>query len=57
MERLGRCRHVGICSYFGEKIDDKDLEIKAAYCQSMCDVSAGLMLDKCWSLQGRDIDL
>lgn len=57
MERLGRCRHVGICSYFGEKIDDKDPEIKAAYCQSMCDVSAGLMLDKCWSLQGRDIDL
>lgn len=38
MERLGRCRHVGICSYFGEKIDDKDPEIKAAYCQSMCDI-------------------
>ncbi|WVO21887.1 uncharacterized protein IAS62_003207 [Cryptococcus decagattii] len=38
MERVGRCRHVGICSYFGEKIDDKDPEIKAAYCQSMCDV-------------------
>lgn len=38
MESLGRCRHVGICSYFGEKIDDKDPEIKAAYCQSMCDI-------------------
>nr|ODN81261.1 ATP-dependent DNA helicase [Cryptococcus depauperatus CBS 7841] len=38
IETTGRCRHVGICTYFGESIDAKDPEVKAAYCEDMCDV-------------------
>ncbi|WVQ71470.1 hypothetical protein IAR50_001008 [Cryptococcus sp. DSM 104548] len=38
VERVGRCRHIGICSYFGEKIDHTNVEVKAAYCEGMCDV-------------------
>lgn len=33
------CRHIAICRYFGEAIDDKDPEVKKAYCDNMCDVS------------------
>jgi hypothetical protein len=33
------CRHIAICRYFGEVIDDKDSEVKKAYCDNMCDVS------------------
>ncbi|WWD15795.1 hypothetical protein CI109_100219 [Kwoniella shandongensis] len=37
-ERARKCRHIGICNYFGEKIDDRDPNIKKAYCENMCDV-------------------
>jgi hypothetical protein len=32
------CRHVSICRYFGEKIDEKKPELLKAYCNNMCDV-------------------
>ncbi|ODN84815.1 hypothetical protein L202_00683 [Cryptococcus amylolentus CBS 6039] len=38
IEKTGQCRHIGICSYFGEKIDHTNAEVKAAYCENMCDV-------------------
>ncbi|KAK8869930.1 hypothetical protein IAR55_000498 [Kwoniella newhampshirensis] len=37
-ERAGKCRHIGICNYFGEKIDDANPKVKSAYCMDMCDV-------------------
>ncbi|WRT66995.1 uncharacterized protein IL334_003961 [Kwoniella shivajii] len=38
LENAGQCRHVGICDYFGEKIDFRDPSVKLAYCEGMCDV-------------------
>ncbi len=38
-ESTTTCRHVFICRYFGEKVDDTDEEIKKLYCNNMCDVS------------------
>ncbi|KDR82966.1 hypothetical protein GALMADRAFT_220967 [Galerina marginata CBS 339.88] len=32
------CRHVSICRYFGEPIDENDQEIMKMYCNRMCDV-------------------
>jgi hypothetical protein len=32
------CRHISICRFFGENIDDKDPAMLAAYCAGMCDV-------------------
>lgn len=32
------CRHVAVCRYFGEKIDETDPEIAKLYCDGMCDV-------------------
>ncbi|CAA7263963.1 unnamed protein product [Cyclocybe aegerita] len=32
------CRHVSICRYFGEPIDEKDEELVKVYCDNMCDV-------------------
>ncbi|KAF8155773.1 P-loop containing nucleoside triphosphate hydrolase protein [Crassisporium funariophilum] len=32
------CRHVSICRYFGEPIDEKDLKIVKLYCNQMCDI-------------------
>ncbi|KAJ4496386.1 P-loop containing nucleoside triphosphate hydrolase protein [Lentinula edodes] len=32
------CRHISICRFFGEDIDDKDAEIVKQYCKMMCDV-------------------
>lgn len=34
------CRHISICRYFGEKIDDITQDIKDKYCGGMCDVCA-----------------
>ncbi|KAJ9126428.1 hypothetical protein QFC24_002171 [Naganishia onofrii] len=34
------CRHVAICRYFGEKIDETDSSIAGLYCQKMCDICA-----------------
>lgn len=38
-ENTKTCRHVAICRYFGEKIDETDAAITELYCQKMCDVS------------------
>ncbi|EJD48868.1 ATP-dependent DNA helicase [Auricularia subglabra TFB-10046 SS5] len=32
------CRHVSICRFFGEEVNDKDEKIKSTYCNKMCDV-------------------
>ncbi|KAF9525495.1 P-loop containing nucleoside triphosphate hydrolase protein [Crepidotus variabilis] len=32
------CRHVAICHFFGEIIDDSDQEVLRSYCNQMCDV-------------------
>ncbi|PPQ71044.1 hypothetical protein CVT24_011925 [Panaeolus cyanescens] len=32
------CRHVSICRYFGEPIDDTNEELVKIYCDKMCDV-------------------
>ncbi|KAG0698288.1 P-loop containing nucleoside triphosphate hydrolase protein [Suillus ampliporus] len=37
-ENATMCRHVSICKYFGEEIDDNDKEIVKSYCDNMCDV-------------------
>ena len=37
-EATETCRHIAICRYFGEIIDDKNPEISEAYCGKMCDV-------------------
>ncbi|GHJ89818.1 hypothetical protein NliqN6_6220 [Naganishia liquefaciens] len=34
------CRHIAICRYFGEKIDEQDPAITELYCRKMCDVCA-----------------
>lgn len=34
------CRHVAICRYFGEDIDEDNDEVRRAYCDNMCDVSS-----------------
>ncbi|KAI5450400.1 hypothetical protein NCC49_003182, partial [Naganishia albida] len=39
-ENTKTCRHVAICRYFGEKIDETDPSITQLYCQKMCDVCA-----------------
>ncbi|WWC61266.1 uncharacterized protein I303_103847 [Kwoniella dejecticola CBS 10117] len=38
LENTTQCRHIGICKYFGEKIDLRDPTVRLAYCQGMCDV-------------------
>nr|XP_019042858.1 hypothetical protein I302_08567 [Kwoniella bestiolae CBS 10118]OCF21788.1 hypothetical protein I302_08567 [Kwoniella bestiolae CBS 10118] len=38
LENTTQCRHIGICKYFGEKIDLRDPIVRLAYCQSMCDI-------------------
>ena len=37
-----KCRHIEICRYFGEIIDDKDPQMRKNYCDGMCDVSLPL---------------
>ncbi|KAJ4482429.1 P-loop containing nucleoside triphosphate hydrolase protein [Lentinula aciculospora] len=37
-ENTDVCRHISICRYFGEEIDDKNPEIVKEYCGMMCDV-------------------
>ncbi|KAJ3867252.1 P-loop containing nucleoside triphosphate hydrolase protein, partial [Lentinula novae-zelandiae] len=37
-ENTDVCRHISICRFFGEDIDDKDAEIVKQYCKMMCDV-------------------
>ncbi|KAF8827915.1 hypothetical protein HHX47_DHR4000570 [Lentinula edodes] len=37
-ENTDVCRHISICRFFGEDIDDKDSEIVKQYCKMMCDV-------------------
>ncbi|EJT98732.1 ATP-dependent DNA helicase [Dacryopinax primogenitus] len=37
-ENIKTCRHVSICRYFGESIDDKDRDVLKTYCDKMCDV-------------------
>lgn len=32
------CRHISICRFFGENIDEKNPTMLAAYCAGMCDV-------------------
>ncbi|CDZ98068.1 ATP-dependent DNA helicase [Phaffia rhodozyma] len=32
------CRHVSICRFFGEKIDETDPQMLMAYCNGMCDI-------------------
>ncbi|KAF7299551.1 ATP-dependent DNA helicase [Mycena chlorophos] len=32
------CRHVAICRYFGEPIDEKDTNMVRKYCNKMCDI-------------------
>ncbi|KAF5334309.1 hypothetical protein D9611_014135 [Ephemerocybe angulata] len=32
------CRHVAICRYFGEEIDEKDEDVVKTLCNQMCDV-------------------
>jgi hypothetical protein len=32
------CRHIAICRYFGEKIDETDKEVAKTYCDNMCDI-------------------
>ncbi|KAF8909050.1 P-loop containing nucleoside triphosphate hydrolase protein [Gymnopilus junonius] len=32
------CRHVAICRYFGESIDEEDEQVIHSYCNNMCDV-------------------
>ncbi|WOO84796.1 ATP-dependent DNA helicase Q5 [Vanrija pseudolonga] len=39
-EATGLCRHIAICRYFGERLDDVTPEIKAKYCNGLCDVCA-----------------
>ncbi|KAJ9099945.1 hypothetical protein QFC21_003951 [Naganishia friedmannii] len=43
------CRHVAICRYFGEKIDETDASIAGLYCQKMCDIAK--MIDHHYILQ------
>ena len=38
-ETTDTCRHILICRYFGEKIDNTKIDIQEAYCEQMCDVS------------------
>nr|XP_019013396.1 uncharacterized protein I206_01462 [Kwoniella pini CBS 10737]OCF52177.1 hypothetical protein I206_01462 [Kwoniella pini CBS 10737] len=38
LEDTKQCRHIGICKYFGEKIELRDPTVRLAYCQKMCDV-------------------
>ncbi|OCF39886.1 hypothetical protein I317_06323 [Kwoniella heveanensis CBS 569] len=38
LEATGKCRHVGICQYFGEKIDVSSQRSQLEYCEGMCDV-------------------
>ncbi|KAJ8516456.1 hypothetical protein ONZ45_g6223 [Pleurotus djamor] len=37
-ENAHTCRHVTICRYFGEPINDKDEAVAKEYCDKMCDV-------------------
>ncbi|KAJ3855546.1 P-loop containing nucleoside triphosphate hydrolase protein, partial [Lentinula lateritia] len=37
-ENTDVCRHISICRFFGEDIDDKDAELVKQYCKMMCDV-------------------
>ncbi|KIJ54258.1 hypothetical protein M422DRAFT_241508 [Sphaerobolus stellatus SS14] len=37
-ESTKTCRHVTVCRYFGEPIDENDPELLQQYCQKMCDV-------------------
>ncbi|TXT13064.1 hypothetical protein VHUM_01465 [Vanrija humicola] len=39
-ETIGVCRHINICRYFGEQLDQVTPEIKAKYCNGLCDVCA-----------------
>lgn len=43
-ESVTTCRHVAICRYFGEKIDDGKPDLLKAYCNNMCDVSVAVSL-------------
>ena len=36
------CRHVAICRYFGEKIDELNPSTAKNYCDNMCDVGTGI---------------
>ncbi|KAF8182283.1 P-loop containing nucleoside triphosphate hydrolase protein [Pholiota molesta] len=38
VEDISRCRHVSICRYFGEKINESDSKVLNTYCNQMCDV-------------------
>ncbi|WVF72326.1 hypothetical protein IAT40_007139 [Kwoniella sp. CBS 6097] len=38
LETTGKCRHVGICQYFGERIDVSSQRSQLEYCEGMCDV-------------------
>ncbi|WVQ98604.1 hypothetical protein IAU59_005734 [Kwoniella sp. CBS 9459] len=38
LETTRRCRHIGICQYFGEKIDVSSQKSQLEYCEGMCDV-------------------
>ncbi|KAI5122778.1 hypothetical protein M0805_000122 [Coniferiporia weirii] len=37
-ENVSLCRHISICKYFGETIDENDVDVRKSYCNNMCDV-------------------
>ncbi|EJC98120.1 ATP-dependent DNA helicase [Fomitiporia mediterranea MF3/22] len=37
-ENIDVCRHISICRYFGELIDENDEAVRKSYCDRMCDV-------------------
>lgn len=39
-ENVGTCRHINICRYFGEQIDNVTDVLREKYCDGMCDVCA-----------------
>ncbi|KXN82789.1 ATP-dependent DNA helicase hus2/rqh1 [Leucoagaricus sp. SymC.cos] len=39
-ENVTTCRHITICRYFDEVVDDKDPDVVKSYCATMCDVSS-----------------
>ncbi|GAW01067.1 ATP-dependent DNA helicase [Lentinula edodes] len=53
-ENTDVCRHISICRFFGEDIDDKDSEIVKQYCKMMCDQTSSLSKPfKAPSMNGR----
>lgn len=43
-ESTSTCRHVNICRYFGERIENPDSEVLEKYCNKMCDVGGAVAL-------------